>query len=102
MNIRNRLRKSLRGQKIHKNKYNIDYDAIINYLKPFPKDIQNYHIDHVIPLCSFDLTKEQQLRKAFAPENHRWLLAKENIVKGSKDKLQSIKFNGGIQNGNKL
>lgn len=95
MNIRNRIRKALNGQKIKKDEFGIDYKKIIDYLKPFPEDIQNYHIDHIIPICSFNLNKREEIIRAFAPENHRWLLAKENLQKSHKDKLQSIKLKNG-------
>ena len=31
-------------------------------------------------------TRYRETRKAFAPENHQWLLAKDNLKKGSKIK----------------
>ena len=65
-------------------KYGVDYKKIIEHLKPFPEDISKYHIDHIKPLCSFDLTKQEEVEKAFAPENHQWLLAHDNLVKSGK------------------
>ena len=65
-------------------KYGINYKAIIEHLKPFPKDISEYHIDHRKPLCSFDLTNSEEIKIAFAPENHQWLLAKDNMIKGGR------------------
>lgn len=62
----------------------IDYKSIIKYLKPFPENIKDYHIDHIKPLCTFDFTKEEEIKKAFSPENHQWLLIKENLNKGGK------------------
>lgn len=72
-------------------KYGIDYEAIINHLKPFPEEITKYHIDHIRPLCSFDLTDIEQVKQAFAPENHRWLLKEENIKKIQQDMKMSIR-----------
>ena len=66
------------------NKYGIDYKAIIEHLKPFPKNIKLYHIDHIKPLCSFNLEYKEEIKKAFAPENHQWLTIEENLKKGSK------------------
>jgi len=90
-NIKNRLR-CLFGQalriytktgKIKKSKdYGIDYKSIIKHLEPFPEDISKYHVDHIKPLCSFDLTNPEEVKIAFAPENHQWLLAEENLIKG--------------------
>jgi len=72
------------GKMWNASKYGIDYKAIIEHLKPFPEDISKYHIDHKIPLCKFDLTKLEEVKKAFAPENHQWLLKEENLRKGGR------------------
>ena len=79
------LKKYSTTGKIHSsNKYGINYSKIILYLSPFPKDISKYHIDHKIPLCSFNLENPEEIKKAFAPENHQWLLAEENLKKGGR------------------
>jgi len=86
--LRGSLRKALKtysiGKKFASSKYGINYNSIIDHLKPFPQDISKYHIDHIKPLCSFDLTDPIQIKIAFAPENHQWLLAEENLKKGGK------------------
>jgi hypothetical protein len=64
-------------------KYNIDYKAIIEHLKPFPEDIQNYHIDHIVPLDFFDLTKEIQLDLVCSPINFQWKPIKYNLSKSN-------------------
>lgn len=85
--IRSRLRKSVRiyilKGRVQARKYGVDYRAIIEHLKPFPEDLSKYHIDHIKPLCSFDLTDPEQVKQAFAPENHQWLLAQDNLKKGA-------------------
>lgn len=63
---------------------NINYRAIIEHLKPFPENIKNYHIDHIIPLSFFDLTNKEQLKKAWSPINLQWLKCSENIIKSDK------------------
>jgi len=68
------------------NQFHIDYEKVIEHLKPFPKDIENYHIDHIVPLCLFDFNNPIHIKKAFAPENHQWLTIKDNCSKGSKYK----------------
>ena len=68
-------------------KYGINYKAIIDHLKPFPKDISKYHIDHIKPLVSFKLSNDDEtpnileIKKAFSPENHQWLTKEENLRK---------------------
>jgi hypothetical protein len=95
--VRDALEEYTKTGKIWKAKQlGIDYKKIIEYLKPFPKDITKYHIDHIKPLCSFNFINEdgstnlEEVRKAFLPENHQWLLARDNILKGQRDKEQSI------------
>jgi hypothetical protein len=88
--VKKRLRTRLRNAFINilneknqiSSKYGIDYKGIIEHLKPFPKDISKYHIDHIKPLISFDLTDLEQIKIAFAPENHQWLLKEDNLRKG--------------------
>ena len=78
------------GKTANSRSYGIDYKSIIEFLSPFPKDIHLYHIDHIRPLCSFNFIDEngntdlEQIKKAFAPKNHQWLLAIENIKKGGR------------------
>jgi len=66
-------------------KYGIDYGVIIKrLLEELPKDFveKNYEIDHIKPLASFDLTDPNQIKIAFAPENHQWFIAEgidENV-----------------------
>jgi hypothetical protein len=84
------------GKIYHSKEYGIDYKAIIEHLKPFPEDISKYHIDHIRPLCSFNFinsdgsTNLEEVKKAFAPENHQWLLAEENLRKAGEDRKLSI------------
>jgi hypothetical protein len=78
------------GKIMTSKQYGIDYKAIIEHLKPFPEDLSKYHIDHNIPLCSFNFvnpdgsTNLEEVKKAFAPENHQWLTIEENLKKGGK------------------
>jgi hypothetical protein len=52
---------------------------------------ETWHIDHIQPLCSFDLTNPLEIKKATHFSNLRPLKASENLEKGRKeDKLKSI------------
>ncbi len=87
--LRSRLGRAFReysktGKIFSSKKYGIDYKKIMKHLEPFPEDISLYHIDHIRPLCSFDLTDPEQVKIAFAPENHQWLTIEENLRKGSR------------------
>ncbi len=87
INLRSRLYNALRsytktGKIMRSKDYGINYKAIINHLKPFPKDSHLYHVDHIKPLFLFNLEDPEEVIKAFAPSNHQWLLAEENLIKG--------------------
>ncbi len=88
-NLRCRIKKALRlytqtGKIMSSRKYGINYKKIIEHLKPFPKDIENYEVDHIIPLSWFDFNNPKEIKWAFAPENHQWLLKEENMSKGNR------------------
>jgi len=90
--------------KINKlNYYLIDYNSIKKHLQPYPKDISKYHIDHIRPLCSFNFINSdgtenlEEIKKAFAPENHRWLLKEENLAKIKDDLKMSIRRNQNVK-----
>jgi len=95
--IADRLRRSLHnalttytktGKTMSSKKYGIDWKKVIEKLKPFPKDLKNFEIDHIIPLITFDLTKSENIKKSFDPSNLQWLTREENRIKGGK--LQKI------------
>lgn len=62
----------------------MDPEAIIKHMGPCPGPRHEWEIDHIRPLCSFDLGNVEDLRAAFAPENHRWLPKIENRIKGGR------------------
>lgn len=91
--IIDRLRRSLNhamtkysktGKIMSSKKYWIEWDEVINSLKPFPKNIKDFEIDHIIPLDTFGLTRKEQVTKAFSPLNLQWLTREENRRKGGK------------------
>ncbi|KKN44988.1 hypothetical protein LCGC14_0687490 [marine sediment metagenome] len=79
-----RTKPKLIYEEYYKNKYGIDFEAIIENLKPIPKDIHNLQIDHIIPLSNFDFTKKSDIKKAYSPKNIRLIPKEENLKKGSK------------------
>ena len=64
--------------------YGINFKKIYDHLGEPPGELKDYHIDHIRPLASFDLTDPDEVRKAFSPENHQWLTREENIIKSDK------------------
>jgi hypothetical protein len=87
--LRHRLRDALRnynknGKTKTSDEYGINYKLIIEHLKPFPRDRFRFHIDHIKPLCSFDLEDPEEIKQAFSPDNHQWLEVKRNLSKGKK------------------
>ena len=64
--------------------YSVTDKKVIKSLKPLPKDIENYHIDHIVPLTMWDLNNPEHVRKAHLPHNLQWLDKTENIKKGNR------------------
>ena len=103
--IRNSLYQALNlytelGKIMSSRQYGIDYKKIIEKLIiELPEDFERrkYHIDHIKPLCSFYFinkdgsTNLEEVKKAFAPENLRWLLAEDNLKKIAQDLQMSIR-----------
>lgn len=91
--IADRLRRSLNhamnryskiGKIMSSKKYGINWKKLIESLEPFPKNINEFEIDHIKPLKLFNLTKSNQVKKAFSPKNLQWLTIEENRKKGGK------------------
>lgn len=47
-----------------------------------------WHIDHIVPCASFDLTKPEEQRKCFHYTNLQPIWAKDNLSKGAKVKIR--------------
>lgn len=99
--VAERLRRSLRhaldnytqkGKVMSSKKYWLDIKELIERLKPFPANMKDYEIDHIIPLHTFNLNDTKEIKKAFSPENLRWLTKYENRSKGGRV-ANSIKNN---------
>lgn len=91
--IADRLRRSLlhamtkyskTGKIMSSKKYGLNWKEIIDHLKPFPKDLKEFEIDHIIPLHTFNLTDPEEVKKAFSPYNLQWLTRTENRKKSGK------------------
>lgn len=97
--IADRLRSSLRhamskysktGKIMSSRKYGINWKAIIESLKPFPKNVKDFEIDHIVPLRAFNLTNPENVKEAFSPSNLQWLTIEENRRKSGK----LVEYNG--------
>jgi len=91
LRLRNRMRKVIRdyieNRKLPKGYgyKGINYKEVCKHLmKTVPINWQQYHIDHIIPVCSFDLTDKEELEKLNHYSNLQWLPARENQIKGGK------------------
>ena len=89
-NIRSRIYKSLRGltkQSSSRDILGIDIDLYRKWIEwQFTPEMNwsNTELDHVKPFCSFDLSKEEELREAFCWKNTQPLLKKDHQLKGTK------------------
>ncbi len=91
--IEDRLRRSLNhamtkysktGKIMSSKKYGIDWKEVIENLKPFPDNLRDFEIDHIIPLHTFNLTNNDEVKRAFSPSNLQWLSKEENRRKSGK------------------
>lgn len=78
------IRFSQNGKTRCSREYGIDYEAIFRHIGPCPGPRNEWQIDHIIPLSSFDFNDPEQVKLAFAPENHQWLPKIDNLIKGNK------------------
>ena len=91
-NTRNRIYKSLKGmtkQSSTKEILGIDIETYKKWLEfQFTPEMNwsNIEIDHVKPICMFDVSKDEELKEAFNWKNTQPLLKKIHLKKG-------IKFN---------
>lgn len=77
------------GKIMSSKKYGIEWQPMVEKLvKTLPSDFKNnpsgWHIDHIRPCCSFDLTYPEQIKQCFSADNLQWLTAEENMSKAGK------------------
>ena len=105
--LKNRLRKSLKTKNIKKcYKTNDLIGCSISYLKKYLEDQFDenmnwdnhgeWHIDHHIPIASFNLLKEEEQKKCFHYTNLKPLWAKDNLSKGKKVPKKKIYLTNGV------
>lgn len=82
-NLRKAIRRVIKAAGIQKTwRGEITQDltqSILDRIGPCPGD--NYHLDHIIPISVFDLTKKEHRELANSPYNLRWLIAEDNLSK---------------------
>jgi len=67
--------------------YGVNWNDLINSLKPFPKGMYNFHIDHIVPLSYFNFLHEDdsmnltEIKKAWSKANLRIILKEKNMHK---------------------
>lgn len=77
-------RHSAKGKTLHSQEYGIDYQAIISHVGPCPGPRDEWHLDHIRPIASFNWNDPTIPKQAFAPENHQWLPTDDNLSKGAR------------------
>lgn len=93
--MRGRIKKVLERGRISKKTSDIlgcDRDQFIRYIEGMFKEgmnwdnwsVHGWHLDHIIPINSFDLTKDEDFKKAFHYTNLQPLWAEENLKKSDK------------------
>ena len=94
---RNRIKKLVKGDNKTSKLIGCDTDFLIewfvsNFTNKMTLDNHGkyWHIDHVIPCNSFDLTKEEDLNKCFHWSNLQPLEAKYNLSKGDKVNCKEV------------
>lgn len=62
----------------------INFDAIVKHLGTPNGDLEDYEIDHIVPLNYFLNGNAKYIEDAFNPKNLRWILKSENRQKSAK------------------
>jgi hypothetical protein len=93
-NMRRRINLGLKGQSKSKRTewyLSCTFGEAWAYLIPkfrFPMTRENYgkvwHVDHIRPICSFDLSEPEQVKACFHYTNLQPLFVEENLVKGGR------------------
>ena len=91
LNLRNRLLQSLRRVKLKKQNKTFEYISCTPTIlferlerQRHERGLTEYHVDHMKPLHSFDLSDPEQMRRAWHWSNLQALSPKDNLQKGGK------------------
>ena len=74
------------GMSIHALLVYLNLDCLDKYGEPYTGNESKYHIDHIKPLSSYDLSDRMQLLEAVNWRNLQILTITENLRKGSNEK----------------
>jgi len=79
--VRHRAKAYLGSDRLHL----VPIEAIVRRLvATLPGVLGDYHIDHEVPLCTWDMDDDVQVVLAFAATNHRWLRAGTNQARAKR------------------
>jgi len=73
-----------------KETFGIEWNKVLESLSPIPKNIEDFHIDHIIPLRHFNFyhldgsLNSIEIKKAWSPANLKIIDSKTNLEKGGR------------------
>lgn len=102
--LRARMSSIVRKKLMRKSRKSLEYlgctsEEFMRYMESlFPNGMtwgnrKLWHIDHIVPVCSFDLTQEGEIKKCFHYSNLRPIWKEGNLRKGISDRKLTVNIN---------